>query len=77
MLHRFEALAPALAAVLVFIGGKIVLAPWLGHGPAWVSLVVTVGLLAGGVAVSLWRGRGPQGDQRSRATSSAETGAAR
>jgi len=75
MLHRFDALAPALAAVLVFIGGKIVLAPWLGHGPAWVSLAVTVGLLAGGVGVSLWRRRGAHPAQRSRATSSAETAA--
>ena len=61
MVHRFVYLKYALAMVLVFIGGKIFLVNLIGKIPSWVSLGVTVGLIAGGVLVSLWKTRG-QGD---------------
>lgn len=55
MVHRFEYLKYALAAVLIFIGGKIFYASFVGKVPALVSLGVTFGLLAAGVVVSLLR----------------------
>lgn len=58
MVHRFEYLKYALAAVLIFIGAKIFYASFVGKIPALVSLGVTIGLLGGGVIVSLLR-KGP------------------
>lgn len=58
MVHRFVYLKYALAMVLVFIGGKIFLVNLIGKIPSWVSLGVTMGLIAGGVLVSLWKTRG-------------------
>jgi tellurite resistance protein TerC len=58
MIQRFRYLKYALAAVLIFIGGKILLVNVLGKMPAWISLAVTIGLLAAGVLYSLYRTRG-------------------
>ena len=55
--ERFHYLRYALAAVLVFVGGKILAADVIGTMPAWVSLSGTVGLLAAGVLYSLHRTR--------------------
>jgi len=56
LMHRFVYLKYALAVVLIFIGGKIFL-----HGfievPALLSLGVTLGVLAGGVLLSLLKTR--------------------
>ena len=60
MIHRFHYLKYALSLVLVFIGGKIFLVPLIGKIPAVLSLSVTVGLIAGGVIVSLWKTRGQE-----------------
>ncbi len=57
MIHRFQYLKYALALVLVFIGTKILLLDVIGKMPAWISLGVTFGLIAGGVLVSLWKTR--------------------
>ena len=57
MIHRFRYLKYALALVLVFIGTKIFLVGIIGKIPPIISLTVTFGLIAGGVAVSLWRTR--------------------
>lgn len=60
MVHRFHYLKYALAAVLVFIGTKIFVADfWLGGDkfPPAVSLGVTFGLIAAGIAYSLWQTR--------------------
>jgi len=54
MLHRFAYLKYALSLVLVFIGGKIFLAPHISSG--W-SLAVTLALLLGGIGVSLYKTR--------------------
>lgn len=61
VVHRFRYLKVALALILVFIGAKIFLADLMGWEkfPASVSLGVTVALLAGGIAVSLWKTRQP------------------
>ncbi len=59
MVDRFVYLKQALALVLVFIGSKIFIADAIGLDkfPPVVSLTVTLGLIAGGVAYSLWRTR--------------------
>ena len=57
LIHRFSALKPALALVLVFIGGKIFYSQFYGKLDPAVSLGVTLAILAGGVLVSLWRTR--------------------
>ena len=60
MIERFAYLKYALAAVLIFIGGKIIVADMLGIAkvPPSISLGVTFGLIAIGVAYSLWKTRG-------------------
>lgn len=60
VIHRFHYLKYALALVLVFIGAKIFLGDFVfgGKVPPLLSLAVTFTLLAGGVAVSLWKTRG-------------------
>lgn len=57
MIHRFKYLKYALALVLVFIGSKIFLVGIIGKIPALISLSVTLGLITGGVLVSLWKTR--------------------
>lgn len=60
MVHRFHYLKYALALVLVFIGGKILVADFLldgGKFPPLLSLGVTAALIAGGVLTSLWKTR--------------------
>ena len=59
MIHRFKYLKYALAAVLVFIGLKIFSVGLIGKTPPAISLGVTFGLIAAGVAYSLWRTRSP------------------
>lgn len=55
VLHRFAYLEYALALVLIFIGSKIFMVDFMGleKFPAWISLTVTIGLLAGGIVISL------------------------
>ena len=57
IIDRFSYLKPALAMVLVFIGGKIFVADLAGWEkfPAAISLGVTLTLIAGGIVYSLWR----------------------
>jgi tellurite resistance protein TerC len=57
LVERFNYLGYALAAVLVFVGAKILSADLLGPLPTWASLLVTVGLLSAGVLYSLYRTR--------------------
>lgn len=54
MAERFHLLKYGLAAVLVFIGGKMLLVPWV-HVQAWLSLVIVFILLALSVVCSLVR----------------------
>ena len=59
ILPRFAYLKYALSALLIFIGSKIFVADLMGWEkfPASLSLGVTLGLLAAGVGVSLWKTR--------------------
>ena len=59
IMERFAYLKYALAVLLVFIGGKILVADMLGIGkvPPAISLGVTFTILAGGVGWSLWKTR--------------------
>jgi tellurite resistance protein TerC len=61
MIDRFHYLKYALAVLLVFIGGKILVADALGIAkvPPALSLGITLSILAAGVGVSLWKTRGP------------------
>lgn len=63
IIHRFSYLKYSLAVVLIFIGGKIFAADILGVEkiPAWISLSITVALLAGGIIVSLFKSRAQKG----------------
>ncbi len=54
-IQRFAYLKTALSLVLVFIGSKVFLVGFVGKLPAWLSLGVVAGLIAGGIAYSLWR----------------------
>lgn len=61
MIHRFEYLKPALAMVLVFIGSKVFIADFVlqtHEFPIAISLLATVGLLAGGIIFSLLKTKG-------------------
>jgi tellurite resistance protein TerC len=67
VVHRFHYVKFALAAVLVFIGAKILVGDMLGVAelPPVASLAVTLGLLGAGVAWSLVRMRGAASDAAS------------
>jgi tellurite resistance protein TerC len=56
---RFAYLKQALAALLVFIGGKVFFAEAMGWEkfPAPASLAITAALLAGGIGWSMWKTR--------------------
>ena len=58
-MDRFVYLKPAVATILVFVGSKMVLEPWL-HVPTIISLAVVLGLLTGGVLASIARTRPPE-----------------
>jgi len=55
--HRFHYLKYALALVLIVVGAKIFWSHLIGPVDSVVSLTLTIGLLAGGIVVSLWRTR--------------------
>jgi tellurite resistance protein TerC len=56
-MHRFRYLQVSLAIILVLVGIKIFLVPMGIKIPTALSLVVTIGVLAGGVLYSLWKTR--------------------
>lgn len=62
MMERFSYLKYALSLVLMFIGSKIFLSNLMGWEkfPASWSLAITICLLAGGFAYSIWMTRGAQ-----------------
>jgi tellurite resistance protein TerC len=57
MVHRFHYLKFALALVLVFIGGKIFWNQIVGKVDPAISLGVTLAMIGGGIAYSLWKTR--------------------
>jgi tellurite resistance protein TerC len=56
LLGRFEYLKVGLAAVLVFIGAKMIAARWV-HVSSWASLAVVAALLGGAMVFSVWKTR--------------------
>jgi tellurite resistance protein TerC len=57
MMSRFVYLKVGLGALLVFVGGKMLLSD-LYHVPIWASLLVIAAILASAVLASLYAGRG-------------------
>lgn len=57
IIHRFKYLKPALACVLIFIGSKGFISHFMGWTkfPAGISLSVTLGLIAAGILVSIYK----------------------
>lgn len=55
ILHRFIYMKYALAMILVFIGVKVFYAHFFDKVPPFVSLAVTIGVLAGGVVLSMMK----------------------
>jgi tellurite resistance protein TerC len=53
---RFAYLKQGIAVLLVFIGVKMLISPFV-HLPVWMSLAAIVAGVAGAVAASLWRDR--------------------
>lgn len=62
LIHRFVYMKYALAIVLVFIGGKIFLVNIIGKIPPVISLSVTLGVLLGGILLSLLKTRSKTGE---------------
>lgn len=58
MIHRFHYLKYALALILVLIGIKIILMMVGIKIPAVIALLLTFGLLTGGIGFSLWKTKG-------------------
>lgn len=73
MVHRFHYLKYALALVLVLVGGKIFWSHLVGPVDTLISLGSTIGLLGGGVLVSLWKTR--KDDKSAAADIEAQVGA--
>jgi tellurite resistance protein TerC len=63
VIGRFHLLKPALAAVLLFVGAKMLLVDFV-ELPIGLSLAVVAGLIALGIAGSLLIPRGPAGAQK-------------
>ncbi|MBN8827119.1 MAG: TerC/Alx family metal homeostasis membrane protein [Sphingobacteriia bacterium] len=55
MVHRFKYLKYSLSALLIFIGGKILLSEFIGKIPASISLIVTVVVLLLGILYSIYK----------------------
>ena len=56
-MERFPYLRQGLAVLLVFIGVKMLISPFV-HLPIALSLAVIIAVVGGAVAASLWRDRG-------------------
>jgi tellurite resistance protein TerC len=57
MVHRFHYLKYALALVLVYVGSKIFVQQFIGKIDPAISLTITIGILLGGILLSLWKTR--------------------
>lgn len=56
IIHRFIYMKYSLAIILVFIGMKAFYSHFSGDKvPAFLSLGITISLLAGGILVSMWK----------------------
>jgi tellurite resistance protein TerC len=64
LVHRFEYLHYALALVLVFIGLKGFYSYFFGKFDPYLSLGITIGIIASGIFYSLWKTRGDTGEDK-------------
>jgi tellurite resistance protein TerC len=64
LVHRFHYLHYALAIVLVFIGLKGIYSYYFGKFDPYLSLAITIGIIASGIFYSLWKTRRPWDDSR-------------
>ncbi len=64
LVHRFHYLHYALAIVLVFIGFKGIYSYYLGKFDPYLSLAITIGIIASGIFYSLWKTRGDAGEDK-------------
>lgn len=55
IIHRFIYMKYSLAIILIFIGCKAFYGHFFDKVPAFISLGITIGLLAGGILVSIWK----------------------
>ena len=55
IIHRFVYMKYSLAIILVFIGVKAFYGHYVDKVPAFISLGITLSLLAGGILVSMWK----------------------
>lgn len=62
LVHRFHYLKYALALVLVFIGLKGFYSYFFGKFDPYLSLAITLGIIASGIFYSLWKTREPAAD---------------
>jgi tellurite resistance protein TerC len=60
MVHQFRYLSPAVSIVLVFIGGKVFYAHFFGKVDSLLSLGVTLGVLGGGLLLSVIKKEKPE-----------------
>jgi tellurite resistance protein TerC len=58
LVHRFHYLKYALAVVLIFIGLKGFYSYFFGKFDPYLSLAITIGIIASGIVYSLWKTRG-------------------
>ena len=58
LVHRFHYLKYALAVVLIFIGLKGFYSFFFGKFDPYLSLTITIGIIAAGIFYSLWKTRG-------------------
>ncbi len=72
LVHRFHYLKYALAVVLVFIGMKGFYSYFFGKPDPYLSLGITVSILAAGIFYSLWKTRGGDGGQGPTAITAAD-----
>ncbi len=63
LVHRFEYLHYALAIVLVFIGAKGFYSYFFGKFDPYLSLAITIGIIASGIFYSLWKTRADGGQK--------------
>ena len=57
LVHRFHYLKYALAVVLIFIGLKGFYSYFFGKFDPYLSLAITIGIIAAGIFYSLWKTR--------------------
>lgn len=63
LVHRFHYLKYALAVVLIFIGLKGFYSYFFGKFDPYLSLTITIGIIAAGIFYSLWKTRGDDDGQ--------------